>query len=234
MNDAAPSIQEPTKRCKNPLCPGYFTPLPLDQFHKNRHRKDGHAARCKACAKHRHKVPYAPPSMKPCSNPLCGKMLPLNAFGPDARRRDGHSARCKTCENQRHADEYKANTDRVLQRHARYYKAHPEYWHQWTSMYHQLHPEKRIAANATRRARKLGAPVNDFTAAQWRAMKAHYGYRCVYCGKKQQRLTQDHITPFSKGGSHTASNIVPACRSCNSKKGIKAPLRPVQPLLILL
>ena len=42
----------------------------------------------------------------------------------------------------------------------------------------------------------------------------------------------DHLTPLSKGGSHTVSNIVPACRPCNSRKGVKEVLRPVQPLLI--
>jgi 5-methylcytosine-specific restriction endonuclease McrA len=28
--------------------------------------------------------------------------------------------------------------------------------------------------------------------------------------------------PLSRGGSHTASNIVPACRSCNSSKGARS------------
>jgi 5-methylcytosine-specific restriction endonuclease McrA len=76
--------------------------------------------------------------------------------------------------------------------------------------------------------------MNDFTEAEWQAMKAHYNHRCAYCGKRQKRLTQDHITPLSKGGSHTATNIVPACRSCNARKGTRPPLRPVQPLLFAL
>jgi 5-methylcytosine-specific restriction endonuclease McrA len=59
-----------------------------------------------------------------------------------------------------------------------------------------------------------------------------YGHCCVYCGRKMQRLTQDHITPLSRGGNHTKSNIVPACRSCNSKKGTGEPLVPVQPMLL--
>ncbi|MDB4875733.1 MAG: hypothetical protein JWM41_2179 [Gemmatimonadetes bacterium] len=29
----------------------------------------------------------------------------------------------------------------------------------------------------------------------------------------------DHVIPISRGGSHTRENVVPACRSCNSKKG---------------
>jgi 5-methylcytosine-specific restriction endonuclease McrA len=31
-------------------------------------------------------------------------------------------------------------------------------------------------------------------------------------------LTQDHVTAVSRGGEHSADNVVPACRSCNSRK----------------
>jgi 5-methylcytosine-specific restriction endonuclease McrA len=94
------------------------------------------------------------------------------------------------------------------------------------------HPEKIAAQNAKRRALVQGAPINDFTAEQWTIMKEVYHHRCAYCGKKSQRLTQDHITPLSKGGSHTLSNIVPACRSCNGRKGAGEVLIPIQPLLL--
>jgi 5-methylcytosine-specific restriction endonuclease McrA len=97
---------------------------------------------------------------------------------------------------------------------------------------HRAHPETRIAEYARRQARKRGATRNDLTAAQWKEIKAAYDHRCVYCGKKPQRLTQDHIIPLSKGGENTASNVVPACQSCNSRKGTGAPLVPVQPLLL--
>jgi 5-methylcytosine-specific restriction endonuclease McrA len=110
-----------------------------------------------------------------------------------------------------------ANKDKVVA-----YKA------QWV----KDNPEKHKASQGRRRARKAQVAINDFTADQWREMKAAYGYRCVYCGTKTIALTQDHITPLSKGGNHTASNIVPACKSCNSKKNAGAPLKPVQPLLL--
>jgi 5-methylcytosine-specific restriction endonuclease McrA len=84
-----------------------------------------------------------------------------------------------------------------------------------------------------RRARKKGAAITDFTPEQWASMKEAYGYRCVYCGRKMKQLTQDHIIPLSQGGNHTYSNIVPACRSCNSKKSVGTVLRPIQPLLLL-
>ncbi len=102
------------------------------------------------------------------------------------------------------------------------------------SAYKKSHRDQYNTYDKRRRAAKKGAPINDFTLAQWQAMKEHYKYRCVYCSRKMQKLTQDHLTPLSRGGSHTASNIVPACRSCNSRKQAGAPLVPVQPLLLTL
>ena len=103
----------------------------------------------------------------------------------------------------------------------------------------KAHPEEMASHYRRRRARKLNAPVCDFTKAQWEDMKASYGYRCVYCPpecpaceRKTHRLTQDHITPLSQGGSHTLQNIVPCCARCNSKKHAGPVLVPVQPLLL--
>lgn len=87
-------------------------------------------------------------------------------------------------------------------------------------------------ANKRRRARLNAAPINNLTEAEWEQIKAHYGQRCVYCGRRMQRLEQDHIIPLSKGGSHTKQNVVPACRSCNAKKNAGPVLKPVQPLLL--
>lgn len=101
--------------------------------------------------------------------------------------------------------------------------------------YRKAHAQEMAAAKARRIARKRGAPVSDFTAAQRKMVKEHYGYHCVYCGKKfpSNQLTMDHITPLIKGGSHTLSNIVPACGPCNSKKQAGPVLKPVQPLLLV-
>lgn len=95
------------------------------------------------------------------------------------------------------------------------------------------HRGSRQVHEESRRARKRGAPINDFTHEQWVALQEAYKHRCAYCNKRRKgKLTQDHITPLSKGGSHTLANIVPACQPCNSKKRTGAPLKPVQPLLL--
>jgi 5-methylcytosine-specific restriction endonuclease McrA len=48
------------------------------------------------------------------------------------------------------------------------------------------------------------------------------GFECQYCGTKKD-LTLDHIIPSSKGGPHTWTNLVTACKSCNAKKGDYTP-----------
>ena len=141
------------------------------------------------------------------------------------------------------------NQEKERLRHERYARENPEKIRAKNIAYRENFPEKRRASCtkwrkknldvcrvqvARYRAQKAGAVIHDFTAAQWREMKAAYGYQCVYCGRKMERLTQDHLTPISKGGAHTASNIVPACGSCNSRKGAGEVLKPVQPLLLTL
>lgn len=45
-------------------------------------------------------------------------------------------------------------------------------------------------------------------------------FRCRYCGATAtaSQLHVDHVTPVSHGGSDVASNLVTACRACNSGK----------------
>jgi 5-methylcytosine-specific restriction endonuclease McrA len=42
-------------------------------------------------------------------------------------------------------------------------------------------------------------------------------HQCAYCGDAADTL--DHVKPRHKGGATVTSNLVPACRPCNRKKG---------------
>lgn len=48
---------------------------------------------------------------------------------------------------------------------------------------------------------------------------------CPYCGKAMgaREKSLDHVTPLSRGGTHTADNVVVCCRSCNSRKHARTP-----------
>jgi hypothetical protein len=48
---------------------------------------------------------------------------------------------------------------------------------------------------------------------------------CMYCGGEflESNLTRDHVVPMSRGGKDRWSNVVAACRACNTRKGNRTP-----------
>jgi 5-methylcytosine-specific restriction endonuclease McrA len=56
---------------------------------------------------------------------------------------------------------------------------------------------------------------------------------CAYCGGDfhESDLTVEHIVPVSRGGQHVWTNVVTACRSCNTRKGNRRPEEAHMPLL---
>jgi 5-methylcytosine-specific restriction endonuclease McrA len=48
---------------------------------------------------------------------------------------------------------------------------------------------------------------------------------CLYCGMRfmTRDLTRDHITPVSRGGLDSWTNVATACRRCNNYKGGRTP-----------
>ena len=75
----------------------------------------------------------------------------------------------------------------------------------------------RRARNHRRKALKLNATIGHVDE---KAIYKLCGNRCAYCGSTKN-LSLDHIVALSKGGAHCESNLLVACRSCNSSKGTK-------------
>jgi 5-methylcytosine-specific restriction endonuclease McrA len=48
------------------------------------------------------------------------------------------------------------------------------------------------------------------------------GHQCQYCGSTKE-LTLDHVVPRSHKGSSSWTNLVTACKRCNSRKGNYTP-----------
>lgn len=132
-----------------------------------------------------------------------------------------------------------ANLDACLQEERTYLENNRERINERERQRYADDPTKGRAKCAKREALRRGAPINDFTAEDWEACKAQYKYRCVYCPTdcwwcqhQKHALEKDHLTPLSKGGSHTKNNIVPCCRKHNAEKKDRAVLIPVQPMLL--
>jgi 5-methylcytosine-specific restriction endonuclease McrA len=61
--------------------------------------------------------------------------------------------------------------------------------------------------------------ARDLRQSQWWKRRLAKG-QCYYCGRQipVAELTMDHVVPVARGGKSTRGNVVPACKSCNTKK----------------
>jgi hypothetical protein len=58
-------------------------------------------------------------------------------------------------------------------------------------------------------------------------------HTCAYCGDvlPSSRLEMEHVTPRSRGGAYSWTNLVAACRHCNARKDSRTPEEAGMPLL---
>lgn len=173
-------------------------------FYKNKANRDGYCTRCKPCMK--------------------------------------VSAK-KWADNNR--DKVRANSVAWLKAHPHYVelgrvRAHEWYWNNRARAIENRKKSQSEASMAAARARtkewvkknpdaaklqwarskaaRRNCKVRDLSAAQWRAILEYFDNRCAYCLGPLSIASIDHIDPVTRGGDHTAANVVPACASCNSKK----------------
>ncbi len=112
-----------------------------------------------------------------------------------------------TCNGQAIRRWQKANPDKVKAIRARYFARHPEAMQRW-----------REARNIAMQNRRNAAGFDKIRRPEWRARLEEFGHRCAYCGTNAKGLSMDHVQALSRGGRHTISNVVPACKPCNSRK----------------
>ena len=175
---------------------------------------------------------------KVCSK--CKNELPATSeyFGADKRLKSGLQARCKECKRQyrlKNKDmiaecnrKYREdNKDRMAERNRKYREDNKEYFRQYRlknkdrlAEYGRKHREENKEYHRSRVQKRKSFKRNlpsTLTASQWQHAQSYFNHSCAYCGRKA-KLEQDHFWPLSRGGGYTATNIIPACRSCNCSK----------------
>lgn len=76
-----------------------------------------------------------------------------------------------------------------------------------------------------RKAKNQG--MNWISQSKRLAIYLRDGIACCYCGATCEdgaQLSLDHLTPYCEGGTDHESNLVTACKKCNSSRG-KRPVK---------
>jgi hypothetical protein len=81
--------------------------------------------------------------------------------------------------------------------------------------------EHQVYDAARRTRRGFPGAERHLTLPQWNAILTAFGGACAYCGDATRRPEIDHVLALTRGGAHAADNVLPACRSCNSRKRVR-------------
>lgn len=79
-----------------------------------------------------------------------------------------------------------------------------------------IRAESILLANHRAQAKRANLPC-DLTIAEWLEAKKHFHGKCAYCQQGNIEIVE-HFIPMKLGGGTTATNIVPACKTCNISK----------------
>lgn len=100
------------------------------------------------------------------------------------------------------------------------YAKEAEHRRAYARQYLKDHPEQMRAVRRNRKA-KIATQRFQFTTRDWTRLCERYRHCCAYCGQRSAVLHREHVIPVSRGGRHSAGNILPACPACNYQKKTK-------------
>lgn len=111
-----------------------------------------------------------------------------------------------------------------------YYRFNKERLKEYSSLYKKTAVGKSVLKRVYKKRRDQVVKTADgsVTVKALKELKQAQDNKCFYCGTCLNILSRndvhlDHVKPLAKGGSHTLSNVVFACRKCNQSKGTKTP-----------
>lgn len=134
----------------------------------------------------------------------CNRMLKVELFPGNKRGRGGYAAYCNPCSAMRRKILYRESTRRA------------------TAVYRERHRERAMAAHRLHQfKRRAGvAATSDGTVTDDVLRRVYAEKTCAYCEQITHidDRTIDHRVPLARRGKHSASNLVMACRTCNSSK----------------
>ncbi len=184
------------------------------EFHRDRTKLSGLKSQCKDC-QNRYKLQYR--TRRRAQRYARLRRIYMQLWMRKASRRvrldrtPGFRRWCQKSQTRRQA----------------YLSSYLRRWHvqhrEASRVWYQDSPEIPTVQRQARRASAARVAVNALDSMEWKWLLDLFGHRCAYCGQPSDYLTPDHVVPLSRGGRNVLSNIVPACRACNSRKGMRTP-----------
>jgi 5-methylcytosine-specific restriction endonuclease McrA len=207
-------------------------PLTIEYFHRNSRSKDGFLGLCKTCALNHKKLFYQQNVARLREQ---GRLNYAKNFETVRQYREKNKAATK----EYHHQHYLNNKSRIVARNKQYAIDHREeiaqYVREWylanrdniiqkrnhyiaKRQEHNLAEQRKYYVNKSqrRRSKKNSLPAT-LTQEQWEQIVDHFDHKCAYCGAESM-LTRDHLIALANGGGYTKTNIIPACKKCNSSK----------------
>lgn len=114
------------------------------------------------------------------------------------------------------------NREDILSYKREYYAANKEKYREYDRT---ADPLIRKGIKYRYRARKQANGIEKYSVAK---MFERDNHTCAYCGDVAKEL--DHITPVSRGGSDSPSNVAASCVSCNRRKAARTATEFMRPL----
>ena len=174
--------------------------LPIEQFSKDKNRKDGLYGRCKKCGKQYNQ-----------ENKEKKQQYNKQYYQENKEQRLQY-------QNQYYQD----NSEKRQQYDKQYYQEHKLEKQQHQQQYNQTPQGQIVRFNGyAKRRKREEAQGNGITKEQWLEMMQFFDWKCAYSGvslsiKKNRSI--DHIIPLVKGGEHEVWNCVPMDKRLNKSK----------------
>jgi hypothetical protein len=207
---------------------GIEYPATTEYYHSNKKGKYGLQAECKACVSDYHKQ-YRINNIEKLKEDT--KKYYDNNIDKIKKYRDANKGKMKEYNKQyrisnnerlkQHYTEYRNNNRQLINEYKKvYYESNKDLVNDQVKIYRNKNREKtnsvrRISTNRRRACKRQ--LVNSYTLSEWQACVEYFDNKCAYCGN-EEKLSQEHFVPLSKGGEYTKNNIIPSCTTCNSSK----------------
>ena len=192
----------------------------LDDFHKDKTKKDGRTSTCKICARERtRKWTKANPEQARTTVKACWLKNKDSYKKQQAEYRDENHDKIQ--EGKRRY--YQVNKEKIYILTRNWKKANKAKESEYHKKWKRNNKDTVLAGDMRRRARRRNAPVIENVSRM--AVYERDNGICYLCDKPValEDLHIDHVIPLSRNGEHSYRNMKTAHAECNLRKGTKLP-----------